>query len=264
MENQSLHNAKEIPKNNFELYSQRAISIATYFGGPLAAGILARQNFINLGKKDLGHWALLIGIISTLLLFAAVFSIPEEFMDKVPNAVIPFIYTGIIYLVIEKVQGSAIKEHKENKRPFYSAWKATIIGAGSMIVLFGGIFGLAYFVPDNFDAAKYDEGIATFTKNEETALQLFSLIDKGSGDEVLSHIDNVGIPAWKENIKLLDELTAMENIYSDLKIQNEKLKKYSLLRIDSFNLIKLAVQEDTDKYNSQIDELNKQINEILK
>ncbi|GGH15012.1 hypothetical protein GCM10011418_16380 [Sphingobacterium alkalisoli] len=33
-------------------YSQRAISIATYLGGPLAADILARQNFINLGEEE--------------------------------------------------------------------------------------------------------------------------------------------------------------------------------------------------------------------
>ena len=37
-----------------ELYTQRAIGIATFFGGPLAAGILVRRNFINLGNEQYG------------------------------------------------------------------------------------------------------------------------------------------------------------------------------------------------------------------
>ena len=57
-------------------YSQRAITIATYLGGPLAAGYLVRQNFINLGKKDYGKYALIIGIVLTLLIIAAVMAIP--------------------------------------------------------------------------------------------------------------------------------------------------------------------------------------------
>jgi hypothetical protein len=35
-----------------KLYSKRSISIVTYFGGPFAAGILVRQNYISLGKDQ--------------------------------------------------------------------------------------------------------------------------------------------------------------------------------------------------------------------
>ena len=156
-------------EKTFHLYSQRVISIATYFGGPLAAGILARQNFINLGKEQLGKNALIIGILSTILLFVGIFSVPDHIMDKIPNAVIPLVYTGIIYLILEKFQGSELKEHKENNRPFYSAWKATGIGAVCMLILLGGIFGYAFLSPDDFDTKKYDNGIAKFNKNEEKA-----------------------------------------------------------------------------------------------
>ena len=157
-------------KDTIELYSQRAISIATYFGGPLAAGILARQNFINLGKEELGKNSLIISIATTILLFVGLFSVPEEIINKVPNVVIPLIYTGIIYLIIEKYQGRELKEHKENNRPFYSAWKAAGIGAVCMLILVGGIFGYAFLSPDDFDTKKYYNGIAEFNKNEENAL----------------------------------------------------------------------------------------------
>ena len=102
-------------EENKKLYSQRAIGIATYFGGPLAAGILIRKNFINLNKERQGLNALIIGIISTFILFAGIFSIPENIIDKIPNALIPLVYTGIIYLIVEAIQGKDLKEFKENK-----------------------------------------------------------------------------------------------------------------------------------------------------
>lgn len=251
-------------KNTVELYSQRAISIATFFGGPLAAGILARKNFINLGKEKLGKTSLIIGIVSTILLFVGIFSVPEEMIDKVPNAVIPLIYTGIIYLIIEKYQGSDLKEHKENNQPFYSSWKATGIGTVCMLVLVGGIFGYAFLSPDDFDINKYDNGIAEFNKNEENALLLFSIIENSSPDKIIEYIDNVGLPAWKKNIELLDKLDKIEGLYDQFKKQNEILRQYSKLRIETFELIKIAVKEDTNKYDRKIEELNQQIEVVLK
>lgn len=75
-------------KDTLKLYSQNAISVATFFGGPLAAGFLARQNFISLGKKESAKNSLIIGIVSTVLLFAAIFSVPDELINKVPRFVI--------------------------------------------------------------------------------------------------------------------------------------------------------------------------------
>lgn len=247
-----------------ELYSQRAISIATYFGGPLAAGILARQNFINLGKAQQGKYALIIGIITTILLFVAIFSVPEYIIDKIPNAIIPFVYIGIIYLVIEKYQGIDLKNHKENNGPFYSAWKATGIGALSMLFLLAGIFGYVYFSPEDFDATKYDSGIATFNKNEEKALQLFSILENSSSDKVISHIDNIGLPSWQENLTLLDELDEIEGLYDQFKKQNEKLRHYTKLRIETFQLLKKAISEKSNSYDMQIQALNTEIDKTLK
>lgn len=247
-----------------ELYSQRAISIATYFGGPLAAGILARQNFINLGRKDLGKNSIFLGIVSTILLFAGLFSVPEEILDKVPSAVIPLVYTGIIYLVIEKYQGKDLKEHKKNNGPFYSAWKASGIGAVCMLILLGGILGFAFLSPEDFDTTKYDNGIAEFNKNEEKALLLFSMIDTSSPDKIIEHIDNVGIPAWEENIDLLDNLDKIEGLYDEFKKQNEILREYSELRIETFELIRMAVDENSSEYDKEIEDLNQQIDNLLK
>ena len=86
-----------------KFYSQKGISIATYFGGPLAAGYLVKKNYETLGQPESGKKALIIGIISTILLFVGIFSIPKSIIDKIPSALIPLIYTGLIYLIVEKI-----------------------------------------------------------------------------------------------------------------------------------------------------------------
>ncbi|MDP2058418.1 MAG: hypothetical protein Q8J97_01680 [Flavobacteriaceae bacterium] len=72
-------------ENTKKFYSQRAITIATYFGGPLAAGYLIKINYETLEQPDNAKKSLLYGIISTLLLFAVIFSIPEDILNKIPK-----------------------------------------------------------------------------------------------------------------------------------------------------------------------------------
>ena len=247
-----------------KLYSQRAISIATFFGGPMAAGFLARQNFINLGKEDYGKYSMLIGIVSTLLIFAGIFSIPEHILDKIPNILIPTIYTGIIYLIIEKLQGKELSDHKINKGEFYSAWKAAVVGAICMVVLLIGIFSYVYattgvvFPNGKFDV-QYDNAIERFTRNEEKALILFSLLETESPEKSISFIDSTGIPIWEENLGILDDLDKIKGLYKPLKKQNQVLRNYSNLRIESFKLIRRALQENTNVYDQQIESINHKI-----
>lgn len=133
---------------NLKLYSQKAIGLATFIGGPIAAGYLIRENYLSLDKPDEGKNALLISIVATVLLFTGIFMIPESIMDKVPNQIIPMIYTGIIYLIVEKIQGELLNKHKENEYAFYSRWNAAGIGLISLVILLSGIFGYLYFSLD--------------------------------------------------------------------------------------------------------------------
>ena len=52
--------ADNIHEKNVKFYSQKAIAIASYFGGPLAAGLLIRRNYINLGMEKEGRYTLII------------------------------------------------------------------------------------------------------------------------------------------------------------------------------------------------------------
>ncbi|MCX6328136.1 MAG: hypothetical protein NTZ85_01295 [Bacteroidia bacterium] len=141
---------------SFKLYSIAEITISTYFGGPLVAGWFARQNYINLGKKDAGNWALIIGIILTIFIIIGIIEIPQNIFDKIPNPLIPAIYTGIIYFLIKNLQGEAIEEHKKKNGEFYSVWNVVGISLLCAIILAAMFFGFAYLLPESNGGEKND------------------------------------------------------------------------------------------------------------
>ncbi len=241
-----------------QLYSKRAILVATYLSGPLTPGILMRQNFINLGEKQSGKNVLIIAVISSILMFAGIFSIPDDVMEKIPKYAIPFIYTGIVYFLLEKYQGKELKKHKN----FYSGWKVFGVSAICFIILMAAVLSCVFLWPKEFDSGKYNNGIEQFGKNEETALQYFS-IEEDSIQQQLQFLENVGIPMWEKNVALLNSLDSIKGLSSEFLNQNEILKEYSNLRMQSYTLIKKSLEEDTGQYDNQIQVLSNKIDEII-
>lgn len=250
-----------------KLFSQRAIAIATYFGGPAAAGYIVKKNYEAYDQLEKGKRAFVIGIIFTILIFAGIFSIPENIIDKIPNPVIPAIYTGIIYLIVGKIQGQWLKEHKESGGEFYSAWKATGIGAIFMLILLAMIAGTAFIVGDfskpEFDATTYDNEVAKFVENENKSLAIYNVINSAEPQYLIKEFSE-GIVLWKENKEIVKRLNAIENLPTELLEQNKKLLSYCDLRIQHNGLILKAISEDTDKYVSEIDRIGREINKVLK
>jgi hypothetical protein len=245
------------------LYSQAAIAIATYLGGPIAAGALMRRNFINLGQEQWGKHAFFFGFVATVLVFLGIFLLPDAVIDKIPDALIPAIYTGIVFLFVERIQGPKLKEHKESNGPFFSKWRAAGIGSLYMLGLLAIVFAFVFWGPDDFDTKRYDQGISEFIQNEEDAMEVFYLIEMGYEDLAMKFIPERGIPLWKENIQIVDDLSNIDGLYPDLKKQLEKLRQYSLLRIKSLELILQGMVEETDAYEFEIDNVFMEINTLI-
>jgi len=251
-----------------KFYSQKAIAFATYFGGPLAAGYLVKKNYETLGESDKGKKALLIGILSTLLLFACIFSIPEEIIDKIPNALIPTVYCGFIYLIVAKVQGNELDEHEENGGEFYSGWRATGIGAIVMLILGVFIGSVAFIAGDfskteaDFDLVTYEREIAKFIENENNALQVFNLIETAKPEYLIKEFGK-GVVLWEENKEIVNNIDTIQKLPQELLEQNIKLVKYCDLRIQHSEMFIKAISEDTEKYISNIDRIGTEIEEIL-
>jgi hypothetical protein len=259
IEIQEKNNTKDI-----KLYSSKAISGATFLGGPLAGGYLIGENFKVLNKPDEGRKSLIIGIITTLVLFGGMFMLPEKMIDKIPRQLIPLIYTGIIWGIVEWTQGDILKVHKENGNSFFSGWKAAGIGFISLIIIGIGIFGYAYLESSNPAYDIYYSKIAEFSKNEDEALTFYENASFKSNSTLLSELDNKVIPKWERNIQLINELNNLEDLPTDLLDQNKILLEYSELRLEAFLLIKKAVSEETDKYNSQLNILKMKIDIEMK
>jgi len=136
--------------DKFKIYTIGWITFATYIGGTLAGCYLIGENFKNLGNKDLAERMFKIGIMSTILIFGVIAFIPENIVDKIPNELIPFTYTTIIYLYIRKFQGKSIKEHIENGGLKYSGWKVLGISILSVIASLLYLFILIILIPENF------------------------------------------------------------------------------------------------------------------
>lgn len=248
---------------DLKFYSQKAIGIATFIGGPMAAGYLIRENYRSLGEPDNGKNALIIGIIATVLLFVGIFSIPESIMGKVPNQILPAIYTGVIYLIVEKIHGDVLNQHKENGNEFYSAWKGALIGIISLVLLLTGIFGYSFLSTDHKLYDAYDKEMAIFTKNETETLKLYDEINYKSRISLLQKLDNSVIPKWEENVKIVDKINEYENLPKELEDQNKVIGEYADLRLETFRLLRKAIQEDTDKYGSELDDLHSKIDSVL-
>ncbi|NLO71824.1 MAG: hypothetical protein GX102_12950 [Porphyromonadaceae bacterium] len=247
-----------------KLYSQRAIAIATYFGGPLAAGILIRKNSLNLGREKEGLIALIVGIVSTILLFYGILQIPEPILDKIPNVLIPAVYTGIIYLIVEKTHGQILKKHKEENKEFYSNWRATGIGLICTVVLAGGIIAYVYNAPVDWDVDTYNAELKKLENNESEAMKLFDMLEYSPKHEIIYFIEKTGIPKWEENIDILNRISGIENIPEEIQKQNKLLLEYSKLRIEAYKLITKAIIYETSEYDEEINKRHTRIDEIIK
>jgi hypothetical protein len=254
---------QENTTKKLKFYSKKAIGIGTFIGGPLAAGYLIRENYLSLDKPDEGKKSLIIGIVSTILLFTGIFMIPESIIDKVPNQILPAIYTGIIYLIVEKIHGEILNQHKENGYEFYSGWKAAGVGLVSSIILLIGIFGYAFLEPEGIEYELYNKEYVSFSKNETETLVFYDHLKTDNTYALIKELDNIILPKWKENIEIIKHSNEIENLPSDLIQHNNELLKYSKLRIKAFELFRKAISEDSDKYSNELEQIHIEIEKQL-
>ncbi|WP_178985630.1 hypothetical protein [Winogradskyella helgolandensis] len=247
---------------DLKFYSQQSIGIATFIGGPMAAGYLIKENYKALNENDKGKTALIISIIATVALFGTLFLIPEAIMDKVPNMVIPAVYTGIIYLIVNKIHGTILDTHEAHNNAFYSGWKAAGIGLISLVVLMAIIFSSIFLIPDKvYDA--YDAELKQFTINEEESLVFYEHFSTEDDLTLLNEINDIAIPKWKENIAIINRTNAIEDLPLELIEQNKKLLKYSELRLEAFELFKKLITYDSDNYNDELDRIHNEIDAVI-
>lgn len=133
--------------NSQKIFTNKAISVATFFGGPIAAGFLISKNYKAFGNNDAARNSIFIGILSTILMFAGIFMIPENIIDKIPQQLIPLIYTAIIAGLVEKLQGQKIKDFLAENGQKASNWQAAGYGLLGLVIIAAFLVVMIFAMP---------------------------------------------------------------------------------------------------------------------
>lgn len=138
----------QIPMN--KIYKDRAIWVGTFLGGPLAAGYLIAENFKAFNDKDKANKSWIYAIIAAVVVFGGIFLIPENI--KIPNQIIPLIYTAIAYFLVQHFQGQNISAHINSGGQLFGWWRTIAVGLIGLAITIIPIIGFA-LISDSIDNA---------------------------------------------------------------------------------------------------------------
>lgn len=247
-----------------KLYNERAVTLATFIGGPIAAGFILKKNYEVLNQKDHAKSAFLISILLTFILFLISYYMPDDIYGSIPSFIYPMIYATIIYIIFLILQGKIVKEHEEAGGEFQSYWKAAGIGAISFLITASFIFIFIYAVGDHqylfsdFDHNEYNNKIEEFQANENKALELLQLEPSLSNLTIRTKLEK-GTDLWIENKVILNYINSMENLPEDILKQNEVLLEYCDLRIDYNSVVVKMLSDTSYKGKSEIMRIENEI-----
>ncbi len=144
--------------------------------------------------------------------------------------------------------------------------ESAVPGRRTLAMVCALVLGFVCIVYTNIpnDISRYEKMIKTWSKNEETALNLYNLPDTTPNDIFLDEI-NYGISKWNENISLLKTMQKLD-ISEELKSRNRKLLRYCELRLANYILFKKTFEtgvQDTI-YNDEIQKKDREIEIVLK
>jgi uncharacterized membrane protein len=133
--------------NSQKIFTNKAISVATFFGGPIAAGFLISKNYKVFGNENAARNSIFLGILSTILLFAGIFLIPEQIIDKIPQFAIPGVYTAIITGLVEILQGQKIKDFLSENGQKASNWQTAGYGLLGFLIITVFLLVITFTIP---------------------------------------------------------------------------------------------------------------------
>ena len=256
---------KENATEHLKLYSKNAITGATFLGGPLAAGYLIRENYLQLNEPEKGKKVLLYAVVISILLIGSLLLVPESVIDKIPRFIIPITYTALIALYLDKIQGTVLSQHKKSGNAFHSGWRAVVIGIISLllVVAISSIFFVLSEAGTLFSTVNYEKNTMLFSKNEELTLSFYDHIETKSDAQLLLELDTKIIPKWKENILLIEENAKIKSLSEERKEENELLLKYARLRLETFETFRKGYGGIMENHEARLNMLHIEIDFVL-
>lgn len=134
-----------------------------------------------------------------------------------------------------------------------------LLGAISAVVLIGAV---VICLNMKNDIGEYNEKINEFIKLEETALELYQMPENSQPALLADFVKDKGIVSWDKAIRLIEEAQALE-LPEAYQVRAIELKQYCKLRKTAYEYIYKSLTEDTNKYDSIIEDQNMQIQAII-
>lgn len=132
---------EEVPTE--KIYTEKAIAVGTFLGGPLVAGYLMSENFKVFHESNKVAKTWIISILSTIAVFRLIFVIPESI--NIPNVLFPLIYMGIVGYLTKIYQQQNINQHIEKGGETFSGWRTAGISIVGCMVTIMPIVGFVFF-----------------------------------------------------------------------------------------------------------------------
>ncbi len=146
-----------------KVYKDRAIWVGTFLGGPLAAGYIIAENFKVFNEADKARKTWMYTILATVVIFGGIMLIPDHI--KLPNQVIPFMYTAIAYYLVQHYQGQNISAHISSGGEFQSWGRTIVVGLIGLAITIVPIIGFV-LVSDSVANASLSTKTYGMMKNE--------------------------------------------------------------------------------------------------
>ena len=154
------------------LFDSRAVALATFFGTPVAGGILMAINYSRLGNTGKAVTALILSLLATGALIFVGF--------KIPQGASTIIAVGVMFAmkaIAKSLQGYDVTVHVEKGGKLGSMWTAFWIGLIVLAVLFGLVF-LGIYMNDRLPSVVIGSKDEVFYSGTATKQDAQTLGDK--------------------------------------------------------------------------------------
>ncbi len=201
-----------------KIYKDRAIWVGTFLGGPLAAGYLIAENFKAFNETDKAKKTWIFAIIATIIIFGGAFLIPDNV--KIPNQLIPIIYTAIAYFLVQYFQRENITSHINSGGQLFGWWRTILVGIIGLAIIIIPIFGFAYLSnPKTITATTRTYGNLKhqilFNKSNISENEINQIADGLTKTTFFDEAQQKTVFAKKEGNKYIIVIPVVDNAWND-------------------------------------------------
>lgn len=138
--------------------------------------------------------------------------------------------------------------------------KTFTIAAMIVVVMIGASY--VYNNIRTYDLEAYDAKMEKFGTMEKLALEMYFMPSTASEERILHEIKTVSLYYWNENKELIREA---DRLYLPALIheRNKKMFEYCNLRIKLCKLLCRAIEEKSEQYAEQIDDINQDLEVLI-